>query len=47
MNISKEPFGTIDDTAVDLYTLTNANDLVAKITNYGGIMTSLKVPDKT
>jgi aldose 1-epimerase len=47
MSITKEPFGTIDDTAVGLYTLTNANGLVAKITNYGGIVTSLKVPDKT
>ena len=47
MSISKEPFGTIDDSAVDLYTLTNPNGLVAKITNYGGTVTSLKVPDKT
>ena len=31
---------------VDLYTLTNSNGLEAKITNYGGIVVSLLVPDK-
>jgi aldose 1-epimerase len=47
MGTSKEAFGkTADGTAVDLYTLTNVNGLVAKITNYGGIITSLKVPDR-
>ena len=30
----------------DLYTLTNKNGLVAKITNYGAIVTELHVPDK-
>jgi aldose 1-epimerase len=29
-----------------LYTLTNANGLRAKITNYGGILVSLEVPDR-
>jgi aldose 1-epimerase len=32
--------------AVDLYTLTNANGMVAKIMTYGGIVTELHVPDK-
>ncbi|MBD2449396.1 galactose-1-epimerase [Nostoc sp. FACHB-152] len=32
--------------AVQLFTLTNANGLVAKVTNYGGIITALKVPDR-
>jgi len=31
---------------VDLYTLKNSNGLEAKITNYGGILVSLLVPDK-
>jgi aldose 1-epimerase len=31
---------------VDLYTLKNSNGLEAKITNYGGIVVSLLVPDK-
>jgi hypothetical protein len=31
---------------VDLYTLTNRNGLVAKITNFGGHVTELHVPDR-
>jgi len=47
MRISKASFGkTLDGKIVDLYTLTNANGAVAKITNYGGIITSLTMPDK-
>ncbi|VGO23476.1 aldose epimerase family protein [Pontiella sulfatireligans] len=45
MNVSKAPFGSIDGVEVDLYTLENDNGVVAKITNYGGIVTSLVVPD--
>lgn len=48
-SITKADFGkTTASTpvAVDLYTLTNANGAVAKITNYGGIIVSLSVPDK-
>jgi aldose 1-epimerase len=45
--IVKDAFGTMPDgTAVDIYTLTNANGCEAKITNYGGIVVSLKVPDR-
>lgn len=44
--IEKKPFGQVDGQNVDLYVLTNANGLKASITNYGGIMTSLVVPDK-
>lgn len=32
--------------SVNLFTLTNANGLVAKITNYGAIITELRVPDR-
>lgn len=47
MSITKQAFGTTKDgTPVDLYTLTNANGLVAKITNYGGTVTELWVPDR-
>ena len=46
MNISKAPFGSVDDVEVDLYTLENDNGMTVKITNYGGIVTSLVVPDK-
>ena len=38
------PFGTQD--TVQLYTLTNRHGLVARITNYGAIVTELHVPDR-
>jgi aldose 1-epimerase len=40
------PFGKLGDIPVQLYTLTNTHGLVAKITNYGGILTELHVPDR-
>ena len=47
-SIGRTDFGqTKDGKAVDLYTLTNKNGLVAKITNYGGIVTELHVPDRS
>jgi aldose 1-epimerase len=47
MDIAKQTFGkTSDEKAVDLYTLTNDSGMVVKITNFGGIITSLKVPDR-
>lgn len=47
MKVIKTDFGSLEDgTPVDLYTLTNENGVEVKITNYGGIITSLKVPDK-
>jgi len=43
----KESFGkTSDGKEVFLYTLTNAKGCVVKVTNYGGIVTELIVPDK-
>ena len=45
--ITRQPFGkTADGQAVSLYTLTNARGAQVKITNYGGIVTSIRVPDK-
>ena len=38
---------TIDGSQVDLYTLQNSNGLEAHLTNYGGIVISLTVPDRT
>jgi aldose 1-epimerase len=47
-SITKQPFGTTKDgKPVDLYTLRNAKGAEARIMNYGGIVVSLKVPDKT
>lgn len=42
----KTSFGTVDNKAVYLFTLHNINGLTVKITNYGGIITSIKMPDK-
>jgi aldose 1-epimerase len=45
--VSKKPFGkTPDGTPVDIYTLRNSSGMEATISTYGGIVTSLKVPDK-
>ena len=45
--ISKTPFGTTPTgEKVDIYTLRNVNGMEAKICNYGGIVVSLKTPDK-
>jgi aldose 1-epimerase len=43
----KQTYGTTPDgAAVDLYTLTNAAGMRAQIINYGGVVTSLLVPDR-
>lgn len=45
--ISRQPWGTAPDGApVDLYTLRNASGAEARICNYGGLVISLKVPDR-
>jgi aldose 1-epimerase len=44
--IEQEPFGQADGKEVSLFTLTNANGLIAKITNYGGKVTELHTPDR-
>jgi aldose 1-epimerase len=44
--IPRKSFGEVEGEKVDIYTLKNANGMEAKITNYGGIVTSIRVPDK-
>jgi aldose 1-epimerase len=47
VNLSKEQFGaTTDGARVELFTLNNDRGMEVKITNYGGIITSIKVPDR-
>jgi aldose 1-epimerase len=47
LSVGKNPFGkTADGTAVDLYVFTNANGMMAKVTNYGAILTELQFSDK-
>jgi aldose 1-epimerase len=45
--ISQAPFGkTPDGTLVDIYTLRNPGGIETRICNYGGIIVSLKAPDR-
>src|ERR1043165_8894499 len=45
--VTRQPFGvTPDGKQVELFTLRNEHGVEAKITNYGGILVSLKVPDR-
>ena len=45
--VNQAPFGvTPDGQQVTLYTLTNANGVEARVINYGGIIVSLRVPDR-
>jgi aldose 1-epimerase len=46
-SITKEPFGqTKEGIPVDIYTLRNARGAEARISNYGGLVVSLKMPDR-
>lgn len=46
-DVEQRPFGvTPEGDSVDLYTLTNGNGVSMQVTNYGGIITSLHVPDR-
>ena len=47
VTIEKAPFGTLPSgQPVEIFTLRNQNGMEVKITNYGGIITHLSVPDK-
>jgi aldose 1-epimerase len=46
--LRRAPFGrTADGQPVELFTLTNAHGIEVRLTNYGGIITSLKTPDRS
>ena len=46
--VKREPFGKMPDgKPVERFTLTNANGVELKAISYGGIITSLRVPDRT
>jgi aldose 1-epimerase len=48
IEISRKPFGqTADGKEVYLFTLRNASGAEALISNYGGLVTSLKMPDRS
>ena len=44
--IEESPFGEVDGKPITLYTLKNAAGMQVTITNYGGAVTSIKVPDR-
>ena len=47
MSIVKKSFGTLaDGRQADLYVMTNASGASVEITNYGGIIRAINVPDK-
>lgn len=47
-SINKQHFGTSgNNKPVALYTFKNSQGVTAKVTNFGGVLTSLMVPDKT
>lgn len=46
ITITSKPFGKIGNEDVQLYTMTNKNGMKVSVTNYGGIITELIVPDR-
>ncbi len=46
VSITSEPFGTADGQQVRLFTLSNGHGMTVKITNYGGVIQSIWVPDR-
>ena len=46
--VKQETFGTMPDgKAVELYTLTNTHGMEVRVMTYGGIIVSVKTPDKS
>lgn len=45
-SVTSKPFGTVDGQEVQIYTLRNSTGAEATITNYGGIVVTLLVPDR-
>ena len=44
--VRTQPFGTTDGKPVTLYTLTNSHGVEVRAMNYGGIIVSIRVPDR-
>ena len=45
--MQRQPFGTVDGANVEMFTLTNKHGVEVRAITYGGIITSIKVPDRT
>ncbi len=46
LSINSQPWGTAHGKNVELFTLTNARGMVVNITNYGGVVQSIWLPDR-
>jgi len=46
LTVTRAPFGKTPDGDVEIFTLKNVNGVEVRFTNYGGIITSLKTPDR-
>jgi aldose 1-epimerase len=46
VHLKQQPFGVTDDKTASLYTFINDSGLELSITNYGGAIASIKVPDR-
>jgi aldose 1-epimerase len=44
--VERDSFGTVSGTAIDRFTLRNANGVEVQAITYGGIITSIKTPDR-
>ena len=44
--MTREAFGSVGDRSVEQYTLTNKNGIEVRAITYGGIITSIKTPDR-
>jgi len=44
--VQEQPFGTHDGRPITLYTLTNSHGVEVRAMNYGGIIVSIRVPDR-
>jgi aldose 1-epimerase len=44
--VHQQPFGTQDERPITLYTLTNSHGVEIRAINYGGIILSIRVPDR-
>jgi aldose 1-epimerase len=44
--VQQQPFGTVDGRGITLYTITNSHGMEVRAMNYGGIIVSIRVPDR-
>jgi aldose 1-epimerase len=45
--VKRQPFGTVNGNAVELFTLTNKNGVEVRAISYGAIIASINTPDRT